>query len=157
MMSDKAVQDCYPEEFSHCYGCGRLNRDGMQIKSYWNGEECVCRYTAKPCYSGGVPGYSYGGLIGSLIDCHGTATASAAKLQAEGFTLDDHAPARFVTASLKVDFLKPTPLGEVLELRGRATEISNRKVVVTVTLSAGGVVCAKGDAVMVQLSPSTAL
>jgi hypothetical protein len=43
-MSSKAVQDCYPEEFAHCYGCGRLNEHGLKIKSYWEGEESICRY-----------------------------------------------------------------------------------------------------------------
>ncbi|MBN1663868.1 MAG: PaaI family thioesterase [Deltaproteobacteria bacterium] len=150
-MPGKAVQDCYPEEFANCYGCGRLNRDGMQIKSYWDGEECVCRYTPKPYYTGGFPGFSYGGLISSLIDCHGAATASAAKLQDEGFTLDDRPPSRFVTASLKVDYLKPTPLGTVLTLKGKPLDISNRKVIVAVTLSADGEICAKGEAVMVKI------
>jgi len=83
-MSDKAVQDCYSDEFAHCFGCGRLNQDGMQIKSYWNGEECVCHYTPKPYYTGGFPGFIYGGLISSLIDCHGAATASAAKASGRG-------------------------------------------------------------------------
>jgi acyl-coenzyme A thioesterase PaaI-like protein len=150
-MPDKAVQDCYPEEFAHCYGCGRLNREGMQIKSYWDGKECVCHYKPRPYYTGGFPGFSYGGLISSLIDCHSAATASAAKLQAEGFTLNDRPPSRFVTASLKVDFLKPTPIDKVLELKGRAKEISDRKVIVAVTLSAEGEMCAKGEAVMVKL------
>ncbi len=150
-MWDKAIQDCYMEEVAHCFGCGRLNKDGMQIKSYWKGEECVCHYTPRPYYTGGFPGFIYGGLISSLIDCHGAATASAAKLQAKGFTLDDRPPSRFVTASLKVDYLKPTPIGKTLELRGRPKEISDRKVVVTITLSAEGEICAKGEAVMVKL------
>ena len=38
-MDKKAFQDYYPDEFAHCYGCGRLNQDGLQIKSYWDGEE----------------------------------------------------------------------------------------------------------------------
>ncbi|MBU4315657.1 MAG: PaaI family thioesterase [Proteobacteria bacterium] len=150
-MTDKAIQDLYPEEFAHCYGCGRLNTDGMQIKSYWNGEESICHYTPQSHYTGGFPGNAYGGLISSLIDCHGAATASAAKLQDDGFSLNDRAPYRFVTASLKVDYLKPTPLGKVLELKGRAKEISRRKVIVAVTLSAEGEVCAKGECIMVQL------
>ncbi len=77
-----------------------------------------------------------------------------AKLQAEGFTLQDRAPSRFVTASLKIDYLKPTPVGKVLELKGRPKEISDRKVIVTVTLSAEGKICAKGEAVMVKLPDS---
>ncbi|MCG6537064.1 MAG: PaaI family thioesterase, partial [Syntrophales bacterium LBB04] len=56
-MNGKAFQDYYPDEFAHCYGCGRLNQEGMQIKSYWDGEESVCRYTPKPHYTGGFPGY----------------------------------------------------------------------------------------------------
>lgn len=150
-MSNKAVQDCYPDEFAHCYGCGRLNKDGLQIKSYWDGSECICRHTPKAYYTGGFPGFSYGGIISSLIDCHSAATASAAKLQDEGFTLDEQPPARFVTASLKVDYLKPTPVGKELVLKACPTEISKRKVIVACTLSADGDICARGEAVMVKL------
>jgi len=150
-MSDKAFQDCYPDEFAHCYGCGRLNKEGLQIKSYWDGEESVCRYTPEPFFTGGFPGYFYGGLISSLIDCHSAATASAAKLRSEGFSLGDKPLSRFVTASLKIDFLKPTPMGKTLELRGKILEITKRKIIVSTTLSAEGEIRAKGEAIMVQL------
>lgn len=151
-MTVKAIQDCYLNEFSHCYGCGRLNEEGLRIKSRWNGDESICHFTPMPYYTGGFPGYVYGGLITSLIDCHSAATASAAKLKEEGFSLDgQHPPSRFVTASIKVDFLKPTPMGTVLELRGRVKEINGRKVTVSATLSADENICAKGEVVMVQL------
>jgi len=153
-MSNKAFQDYYPDEFSHCFGCGRLNQEGLQIKSYWDGEESVCHYTPKPFYTGGFPGYVYGGFIASLIDCHGAATASAAKLRAEGFTLDDRPISRFVSASLKVDYLKPTPIGKVLELKGSVKEIKGRKVIVSVTLSAEGEIRAKGEVLLVQIPES---
>lgn len=58
---------------------------------------------------------------------------------------------RFVSASLKVDFLKPTPTGKVLELRGRVKERTDRKAVVSVTLSAEGEIRARGEAVLVLL------
>jgi acyl-coenzyme A thioesterase PaaI-like protein len=97
----------------------------------------------------------YGGLIASLIDCHGTGTAAAAVYRAQGRAMDTLPALRYVTASLQVDFLKPTPLGPALELRGRATEIggtpAGRKVVVAITLSANGVVCARGEVVAVQV------
>jgi acyl-coenzyme A thioesterase PaaI-like protein len=150
-VENKAFQDYYPDEFAHCYGCGRSNPEGLQIKSYWDGEESVCHYTPKPYYSGGVPGYAYGGLIASLIDCQGAAAASAAKLREEGYSLGERPLSRFVAASLKVDYLKPTPLGTTLELRGRIIEIKGRKVIVSVTLSAEGKVCAKGEEILVQL------
>jgi hypothetical protein len=110
-MTAKAFQDYYVDEFAHGYGCGRLNEKGLEIKSYWDGEESVCHYTPDPSFTGGFPGYFYGGLIASLIDCHGAATASAAKLRAEGFSLDEKPLTRFVTAPVKIDFLKPTPMG----------------------------------------------
>ena len=66
-MTAKAFQDYYPDDLSHCYGCGRLNPEGLQIKSYWEGDEAVCTYLPRACHTA-IPGYVYGGLIASLID-----------------------------------------------------------------------------------------
>ena len=147
-----AIQDEYPDEYSYCYGCGRLNELGMQIKSYWDGRTstAVCQYTPE-AHQIGVPGYAYGGLIASLIDCHCIGTAFSA-WEAEKGALD--AERRFVTAALHVDYLRPTPLGVPLELRAHATEIGARKVIVAATLSAGGAVCARGEVVAVRI-PAT--
>ena len=149
-MTQKAFQDFYPDQSSYCYGCGRLNEQGLQIKSYWDGDESVCVYTPRP-YHIAIPGFVYGGLIASLIDCHGTGTAAAAMYRAEGRALDTLPAFRFVTASLHVDYLKPTPLGVPLEVRGAVKEIKGRKVVVSATLSANGQVCARGQVVAVQM------
>jgi acyl-coenzyme A thioesterase PaaI-like protein len=149
-MSQKAFQDYYPDELSYCYGCGRLNEHGLQIKTYWDGDEAVTRFQPRP-YHIALPGYVYGGLIASLIDCHATGTAAAAAYRAEGRAMDSEPPLRFVTASLHVDYLRPTPLGVPLEVRGRVKEIKGRKVVVEATLSAEGQVCARGEVVAVQM------
>ncbi|MCK4680946.1 PaaI family thioesterase, partial [bacterium] len=98
-----------------------------------------------------IPGYVYGGLIASLVDCHSTGTAAAASYRAEGREMDTEPAFRFVTASLHVDYLKPTPLGVPLELRGVVKEIKGRKVIVTTTVSAEGEVCARGEVVTVQM------
>jgi acyl-coenzyme A thioesterase PaaI-like protein len=148
-MSEKAFQDYYPEELSHCYGCGRLNEHGLHIQSYWEGEETVCRYQPRP-YHTAIPGYVYGGLIASLIDCHGTGTASAAAYRAAGRPMGSQPPLRFVTASLHVDYLRPTPQGVPLEVRGRIKEIKERKVVVEAWVTAQGEVCARGEVVAVK-------
>lgn len=149
-MSRKAFQDYYPPQVSYCYGCGRLNEHGLQIKTYWDGEESVTLFQPRP-YHMAIPGYVYGGLIASLIDCHATGTAAAAAYRAQGRAMDSQPPLRFVTASLHVDYLHPTPLGVPLEIRGRAVEIKGRKVVVQATLSAEGEVCARGEVVTVQM------
>jgi len=149
-MMKKAFQDYYPDHFSHCYGCGRLNDAGLKIKSYWDGEESVCIHEPKPVYMA-IPGFVYGGMIASLIDCHSTGTASAAKYRSEGREMDTDPPLRFLTASLHVDYLLPTPLGVPLEIRGRVKEIKGRKVIVESTLSANGKICARGEVVAIQV------
>jgi len=151
-MSPKAFQDYYPDHLSYCYGCGRLNEHGLQLKSYWDGdsEESVAHFTPRPEHIA-IPGYVYGGLIASLIDCHGTGTAAAASYRAAGRGMDTEPPFRFVTASLHVNYHKPTPLGEPLELRGRVSELKGRKAVVDITLSARGEVCASGQVITVQM------
>ena len=80
-MNELAFQEAYPDELSHCYGCGRLNPDGLQLKSYWDGDETVARFRPRPSHMA-IPGYVYGGLLASLIDCHGTGTAAAAACRA---------------------------------------------------------------------------
>ena len=146
----RAFQDTYPENVAHCYGCGRLNEHGHQIKTYWDGEETVTRFQPHPEHTA-IPGFVYGGLIASLIDCHSTGTAAAAAYRAEQREMDSEPPLRFVTGSLHVDFLKPTPLGPVLELRGRVKELKGRKVVVESEVWVDGVMTARGEVVAVQM------
>jgi len=149
-MKQKAFQDYYPDDYSYCYGCGRLNKHGLHIKSYWDGEESVATFLPKD-YHIAIPGYVYGGLIASLIDCHCTGTAAAATYKAQGREMGSQPPLRFVTASLHVDYLRPTPLGITLEIRGRVVEVKGRKVIISATLSAEGQVCARGEVVAVQM------
>ena len=143
-MSEPCFQDFYDDDFNHCYGCGQLNEHGLRIRSYWEGEESVCRFRPRP-YHTAIPGYVYGGLIASLIDCHGTGTAAAAAYRAEGRDMGTEPRPRFVTASLHVDFLRPTPIDAVLELRGRVTKIEGRKTSVSISLAADGDECASGE------------
>jgi acyl-coenzyme A thioesterase PaaI-like protein len=149
-MSFRAFQDNYDDFFSQCYGCGRLNEHGLKIKSYWDGEEAVCRFTPKP-YHTAIPGYVYGGLIASVIDCHSTGTAAAATYRHEGRQMGTEPKLRYVTASLHVDYLKPTPIDAPMELRAKVKEIRGRKVVVNVTLISKSQICAQGEVVAVKV------
>jgi acyl-coenzyme A thioesterase PaaI-like protein len=149
-MNQKVFQDYYPDELNYCYGCGRLNEEGLKLKSYWDGEETVAIFNPRP-YHIAIPGYVYGGLIASIIDCHSTGTAAAATYRAEGREMGTEPPLRFVTASLHVEYIRPTPLGVPLEVRGKVKEIKGRKVVVSATVSAGGEMYAKGEVVAVKM------
>jgi acyl-coenzyme A thioesterase PaaI-like protein len=149
-MTQNAFQDFYPDHMAHCYGCGRLNEHGHQVKSYWDGEESVLHFQPRP-YHIAIPGYVYGGLLASLVDCHGTGTAAAAAYRAEGRAMDTEPPVRFLTASLHVDYLKPTPLGVPLEVRGKVKEVKGRKVVIEEWILANGEITVRGEVVAVQV------
>lgn len=146
----KGVQDYYPDDVAHCYGCGRLNEHGHQLKTFWDGDETVSRFTPKE-YHTAIPGYVYGGLIASLIDCHGTGTAALAAYKNENRIPGTNPPFRFVTASLQVDFIKPTPLGIELELRGKIFEVKGKKVISEISLYADNKLTAKGKVIAVQM------
>lgn len=144
-----AIQDTYPEDVAHCYGCGRLNDVGHQIKTRAAGDETATTFMPKPFHTA-IPGYAYGGLVASIIDCHSTGSAAIFQMQHAGKAVGSELSPRFVTAHLEVDYLLPTLLAE-FHLVGRLIEIKGRKVVVETDLSVDGVVTATGSAVLVEI------
>ena len=145
-----AFEDHYPARFRHCFGCGKSNPHGHHLKSHWNGDDTIARFTIPPKYSGGVPGHAYGGMVASLIDCHGTASAAAFAYRAQDREMGDENPIRFVTASLKVDYLRPTPVDEEVIVDGTLISIEGRKVQLALALRVGSTVCARGEMLAVQ-------
>jgi acyl-coenzyme A thioesterase PaaI-like protein len=152
-MENPAIQDFYPEDFSHCYGCGKLNASGHRIKTRWDGDETVTHFTPES-HDISVPHFVYGGLIASLIDCHAMATASGHALRAAGHQVGEAPSPRYVTAQLNVSFMRPTPLGPELEVRGRVKEAGARKIRVEVDVRVDDVVTARGDVVAVMMPDS---
>lgn len=148
-MGSESIQDFYPDDLALCYGCGRLNEHGLHIKSFWDGDQTVCRLTPRP-YHTAVPGYVYGGLIASLIDCHGTGSAALAAYRDQNRKPGSDPPLRFLTASLQVDYLAPTPIVGELEARGTIREVKGRKVVTDIVVRAGGQETARGRVIAVQ-------
>ncbi len=146
----KAFQDYYPENIAHCYGCGRMNEHGHQIRTFWDGDESVTHYLPKPFHTA-VPGLVYGGLLASLIDCHSTGTASAAMYRAQDREMESLPHIHFVTGSLQVSYLKPTPIGKTLEIRGRVREIKGRKVIIDSTVVVDGEITARGEVIAIQI------
>jgi acyl-coenzyme A thioesterase PaaI-like protein len=152
-LAGPAIQDLYPADFAHCLGCGRLNPLGHHLKSHVAGDTVIACFQPEAGQTS-LPGFVYGGLIASLIDCHAMATAAAAAEHAAGRAIGEGPMPRFVTASLQVDFLKPTPLGGSLEVVARVRERSERKAIVVVELSAAGEITARGEVVAVRMPES---
>ncbi len=151
---EKAIQDIYPDDFAWCYGCGRLNEEGHHFRTGWDGDKTKTVYEPKSNHKA-IPGFVYGGVIASLIDCHGTGSASLALHRKNGCEVGDGAiPPRFVTASLHVDFIKPTPEGVPLNAIGTLTEIHPKKWKVETEVYAEDMLCARG-VVEAVVMPST--
>jgi acyl-coenzyme A thioesterase PaaI-like protein len=148
------IQDDYPDDFAWCYGCGRLNTEGDHFRTGWDGEKTVTFFEPSEKYTA-IPGFVYGGAIASLVDCHGTGSCSLALHRKNGFEPGSgEAAPRFVTASLNVNYLKPTPQGKILKAVGTVEEIHPKKWKVVVEVFADDVLCATGEVVGVVM-PAT--
>lgn len=149
-----AIQHYYAGEFAWCYGCGRYNAAGHHFATRWQGDETLTEYLPRPEHTA-IPGFVYGGLLASLADCHSTGSGALALYRREGHEPGDEAPVpRLVTASLHVEYLRPTPMGVLLQARGRIEEMGERKVVVASEVHAAGVVVVRSRAVVVRAPQS---
>lgn len=147
-----AIQDVIPH--NRCWGCGTLNPRGLHIKSYEEGHETVCRFQPSPDHMAGPTHVLNGGIIATVVDCHCVCTAIAHAYRAAGRELGSEPLVWCVTASLKVDYLAPTPIDAPVELRARVRETKGRRHVVECTLGSGGKDCARAEVVAVEVPPS---
>jgi|SRR5699024_2081735 len=139
-----AIQDDYPADFAMCYGCGRLNEAGLHFRTGWQGEETITIFQPKEEHSA-IAGFVYGGIIASFIDCHGTGSAALALHRENGHEPGDQVdPPRFVTATLHVDYVKPTPQDLPLKAIGRLEKIHPKRWKIHTEVYAGEECCAKG-------------
>lgn len=151
-MTSPAFQDQYLDARADCWGCGRNNAHGLHIKSCWEGDEAVARFLPAEHFSG-HKGVLNGGIIATLMDCHSIGLAMAHAHRAEGREIGTQPLITYVTGSLKVDYLKPTPLdGQPLELRARVAGVDGRKTSVHCRLLAGGVETARGEILGVRIA-----
>jgi acyl-coenzyme A thioesterase PaaI-like protein len=151
MMNGLAFQDQIPG--NHCWGCGPLNERGLQIKSYWDGEESICHWTPRLPFAAGPTHILNGGIIATIIDCHCVCTAIAGHYRAEGRPMTSDPPIWCVTAHLDVDYLAPTPLDREVTLRARIEEEKGKKTVLTCWLCSGEEECARGRLVAIRVPP----
>ena len=149
-----AIQDDYPDDFAWCFGCGRLNEEGYHFRTGWDGEQTVTFYEPSSKHIA-IPGFVYGGLIASFVDCHGTGSAALALHRKNGHEPGSgEDPPRFVTASLNVNYVKPTPQGTLLKAVGTVEEIHPKKWKVSVEVFADDTLCATGEVVGVVMPSS---
>lgn len=151
-MERRAIQDQLGLE-NLCFGCGPDNPDGLQIKSYLEGDESVCIYVPRPAHMAGPRHVLNGGIIGTLIDCHSIGTAIALSYGGEGRALGSAPHIWCVTASMQLDYLRPTPLAGPVTLRARLESTDGKRSTIACTLEADGKERVRGRVVAVRVPP----
>ena len=124
---DSQVTDDYLQQYMPgdiCFGCGHSNADGLQIKSYWQGEDCVCVWQPEPKHQG-WPDITCGGIIATLIDCHCMSTAMVTAIRNENRAMGSEPHYRFATGTLNIKYLKPTAIAKPVTLRAKVTDIKD--------------------------------
>lgn len=137
-----------------CFGCGRDNHDGLQISSYWDGEEAVCTWHSQEKYQG-WKNILNGGILASLIDCHCMGTAMAAAYRAEGRRLDSMPEYRYATGTMTVKYLAPTPNDKAVELRASVSEMKERKVTLKCIVQSEGVITVEAEVIAIKVFDSS--
>ncbi len=154
-MSDSIPRPSLQERFApqnRCFGCGPANREGLRIRSFETGEalddEVVCDWVPSPHHEA-FAGVLNGGIIASLLDCHGNWTAIRYILRRDEL---DHPPP-CVTARLDLRLLRPTDSRAPVHLSGRVTAAEGPKIEVEARLSSGGVVTAVATGTFIAVGP----
>jgi acyl-coenzyme A thioesterase PaaI-like protein len=147
------MEESFQEQSSvlHCHGCGADNEKGLQIRSYWDGDEAVCEWRPESHHCGGSKQIVNGGIIATLIDCHSLNLAIAHAYKSEGRPIGSAPKIGYVTGNLNVSYLRPSPIDEALRLRAKILKIEGRKTWVSCTLSAAGEIRATGEVLGIRV------
>ncbi|HAG56335.1 MAG TPA: PaaI family thioesterase [Dehalococcoidia bacterium] len=119
---------------NHCFGCGAWNDKGLRIKSFWDGDESVCVFEPEPHHAAMPPDVMNGGTIATVIDCHSVCSAMADAYRTEGREVGEGNKIWYATASLTVNYRKPTPIDGPVTARARLIEKGSRKTLFAVDL-----------------------
>ena len=139
------VQDEFAPN-SICFGCGPSNKEGLQLKSYRSSGGLIAEFESEEKHQA-FQGVINGGIIGSLIDCHGNWTAAVAIMDRNGW----EKPQCTVTAQYEVKLKRPTPFGKKLKLNSRVLALQEDRAEVIIELKADGKTCATGRGLFVAV------
>ena len=150
-MSEQSFQD--QASGNHCWGCSPSNDAGLKIRSFWSGDEAVCTWRPSAHHAAAPTRVLNGGIIATIIDCHCIWTAIAAAHKAEGRPIGDDPQIWYATVALNISYRKATPIDELVTLRARVEEMTDRKTNLSCTLISGGEECVTAEMVAVRVPP----
>ncbi|RAH13143.1 MAG: PaaI family thioesterase [Methanobacteriota archaeon] len=142
---ERSVQRQYAPN-SICFGCGPANEKGLKIDSYRTNKGLELKFLPNEEHQA-FPGMINGGIIGSLMDCHGNWAAAIAIMDLNG--LDE--PPCTVTANYSISLRRPTPSATELHILAEIEDIQEDRAKVKMTLTANEKVCATGSGLFVAV------
>ena len=147
-MTDTSVQETHAPT-SICFGCGPANKDGLRIRSFHRDDvEHGLRMTfVTEKQHQAFPGMVNGGIIGTLLDCHGNWTAAMAIMVSNQM---EEAPCT-VTANYSIQLRRPTPSEEELTILSEVTDLQIDRATVKMEMYAKGELCARGEGLFVAV------
>lgn len=128
-----------PPHYDRCFGCGPDHPTGLHVEMFGSASTTRVRGSFLVTeHHQGAPGLAHGGVISAAVD------------EAMGFLLWLIAhPA--VTAHLEVDFRRPVPVGDRLELEGAAERIEGRKIYAGMTGRVNGEIAVEAKALFLKV------
>ena len=141
-----SVQEEYAPN-SICFGCGPANKNGLKIQSYRIDNGLRMEFEPNDFHQA-FPGMINGGIIGTILDCHGNWTAAIALMDLNG----NEQPPCTVTASYSVKLTRPTPSNTKLLVTSQVNQIDGNRVSVNLMLEANGKICATGEGLFVAVT-----
>jgi len=129
---------------NRCFACGKDNPEGLHLHFHYNSigrsVECSVKISAK--YQGAT-GFAHGGIIATLLD------EAMAKVNGMGGV-------RAVTVKLNITYRKMVPVWRKLQLHGRRTKRSGRKLYLRSELrDPDGVVLAEASGLFLTVLPAS--
>jgi acyl-coenzyme A thioesterase PaaI-like protein len=142
---------------SRCFGCGPANELGLRIESHEVEQEDrvpgvagELRATWQPLpHHAAFDGILNGGVIGTLLDCHGNWTAAMHLMRERGLA----GPPGCVTADYAIRLRRPTPVDRPVHLRAWPVETTGDRVVVDAELTSDGIITATCRGTFVAVGP----
>jgi acyl-coenzyme A thioesterase PaaI-like protein len=137
-----------------CFGCGSTHPDGLQIKSVWHGDECICIWNSQEKYQG-WKNILNGGILATLIDCHAMGTALSHAYHLEKRAYNSLPLYRYATGTITVKYLQPTPNDTPVELIAHIIEVKGKKTVVKCAVWSAGVQTAEAEIIALRVYDSS--
>lgn len=106
------------EDHGVCYVCGSSNPNGIGISWYADEKNTIYSEFVLDESQQGPPGHAHGGASAAILD-----EAMGAAVWRSGFNV--------AVVNLEINYKRPLPLGQVLKLEARLSEIKNKKICAT--------------------------